>query len=108
MIINEDTAARRFELLTLTDGFVYGLTPAVYTIGAEPGAIVPRGVIVGPIETTAVRVTYHGVDPVVATKIGHLYAADSLFAVNGFDNIKNLRFVRETAATSYVPITYLY
>lgn len=105
MIITEDKAARKYELLTLDAGTVFVPTVATYTIDTT---MVPSAALVGPIETQAVRFTIHGVDPVVATKIGHLLAIGNLITIQGTQNVKNLRFVREAAVTAYVPITYLY
>ena len=105
MIITEDRAARKHELLTLDAGTVFTPTVATYTIDTT---IVPSAALVGPVETQAVRFTMHGVDPVVATKLGHLIAVGDSVSVSGTQNVKNLRFVREAAVTAYVPITYLY
>jgi hypothetical protein len=101
----DDRLARKYELLTLDAGTVFVPTVATYTIDTS---LVPSAALVGPIETQAVRFTFHGLDPVVATKIGHLLATGDSIVVEGVQNVKNLRFVREAAVTAYVPITYLY
>jgi hypothetical protein len=105
MIITEDRAARKYELLTLNAGTVFVPTVVTYTIDTT---MVPSAALIGPIEDQAVRFTFHGVDPVVATKLGHLLAVADSTTIQGSQNVKNLRFVREAAVTAYVPITYLY
>jgi hypothetical protein len=101
----DDRPARKYELLTLDAGTVFTPTVATYTIDTN---IIPSAAVIGPIETQAVRYTMHGVDPVVATKIGHLLSVGDIVTVQGVHNIKNLRFIREAAVTAYIPITYLY
>jgi hypothetical protein len=101
----DDRPGRAHELLTLNAGTVFVPTVATYTIDTN---ITPSAALIGPIETQAVRYTFHGVDPVVATKLGHLIAAGDSITISGKDNVKNLRFVREAAVTAYIPITYLY
>ena len=105
MIVTEDRIAYRYEVITLNAGTVFTTTPAVYTITPDR---LPRAAIVGPIEDQAVRFTFHGADPVVATKIGHLLEDGDSVTISPAENIANLRFVREAAVTAYVPITYMY
>lgn len=105
MSIINDGVARKHELITLNTANVYTLNSAVYTI--TPG-LLPTGAVIGPVETQDVRYTIHGVDPVVATKVGHLLASGSEVVLSGTDNVVNFRVVREAAVTAYIPITYLY
>jgi hypothetical protein len=103
--MRDNKPARAHELLTLNADTVFVPTVATYTIDTN---IVPFGALVGPIEEQAVRFTMHGVDPVVATKLGHLLSTGDSIVVEGVGNVKNLRFIREAAVTAYIPITYLY
>jgi hypothetical protein len=100
-----DLVARRGETLALITDGVYQTTSAVYTILPDT---VPKGILIGPIEAQAIRLTIHGTNPVVATKIGHPMAVGDVMWILGSDNVKNLRVVREAAVTAYIPITYLY
>ena len=103
--VTEDRVARKYQLLTLSADTVFTTTPAVYTI--TPG-ILPRAAKIGPIEEQAVRITYHGEDPVVATKVGHLLGEGDSIDLTATADIVNFRVVREAAVTAYVPITYSY
>jgi hypothetical protein len=105
MIIHDDKNARVYELLTLNAGTVFTGTVATHT--TTPG-LAPTGAVIGPIEDQAVRITIHGVDPVVATKIGHLLAVGDMLILSNTNNVVNFRAVRESATTAYIPITYLY
>lgn len=97
--------AEKYELLTLNADTVFTPTVATYTIDSFR---VPYIALVGPVENQAVRCTMHGVDPVVATKLGHLLPVGGAIVVKSSQNIKNLRIIREAAVTAYVPITYFY
>jgi hypothetical protein len=103
--ITDDKVGKKYQLLTLNAGTVFTTTPAVYTI--TPG-ILPRSAKIGPVEVQAVRITYHGEDPVVATKVGHLLSIGDSIDLTTTADIVNFRAVREAAVTAYVPITYSY
>ena len=105
MIIHDDKNARVHELLTLNAGTVFKGTVATHT--TTPG-LAPTGALIGPVEDQAVRYTIHGVDPVVATKLGHLMAVGDTLYLSNTNNVVNFRAVREAAVTAYIPITYLY
>lgn len=101
----DEKVARKHELLTLNAGTVFTPTVTTYTIDST---IVPRAALVGPVETQAVRLTFHGVDPVVLTKLGHLLEVGDCIMIDGPSNVANIRIIREAAVTAYVPITYIY
>lgn len=105
MIIRDDLSAKKHELLTLSTGNVYSLNSAVYTL--DDGTL-PSHAIIGPIEGNDIRYTIHGVDPVVATKVGHSLDVADFLQLESSNDIKNFRVVRGDATTAYIPVTYRY
>lgn len=105
MIITPDKVARKYELLSFAADTVVTLTSATYTIDTT---IKPTSILVGPVEGQAIRFTIHGVDPVVATKVGHLLAVADSVTIEGPKNVENFRAIREAAVAASVPVTYFY
>lgn len=83
--------------------FTSYLTLIKPTTGTFAGKMATRVLVEG--RTSAVYYTMDGTAPLTDGTVGHLLSAGDCFIVNGWDNIKLLKFIRQASVSGKIVVT---
>jgi len=96
-----DTDAFAFETITVST-LAIGFTSTTYQVNGQSA---PRRAVFS-VAGVPIRYRYDGSDPTIT--VGHYLAVGTTAEIWGVDNIKDIRFIRDTAAGSDATLSVTY